>query len=324
MKGKIFLPVSIIYFILLGSFFAVGFDSSIRGAGDASVAVSMFNHSALSFLNISLNQELQSRFFLLGISLVEVLLLVAFRLVRVNTATVYFIWPFSAFLATKIKFEFFVFPLALIRTDYPLRIEAFIILCLIVLMILLGEGNLAVIILFRLVLVFFRLNKARRKRVLFFTLIGLAFLLDYMFIQLSSYIPFIAKYEWTRDFVNPDYSIVETIAVFFATFFIGIHPQSDFLIGWALALAMMFYIYHFYKKELFLLLNDRRFYAFVAVVVLLCSLTHAFQSARYYYFYLPLIAVYFFKTSRDYMFFILLGVVGSLTMLMYHNGGRWI
>lgn len=318
MNKPLLLPISMLFFLAMGIFFAFGFDANVRGLGDASVAVATFESSFLSFMDISLEHEFTSRLTLLGMSMVEMLLLIHLKLVRQNVAITYFIWPFSAFLATKIKFEFFVFPLAMVRTDFHWIAEGFIIFGLLALFVFSGEGNVAVILLYRMILLFLRMRHKFNK-VHFLLLVACAFATDYLFTALSSLFPFVARFTWTRDFVNSDYSIIETAAVFFASFFLGVHPQSDFLIGWFFGSLIVFYVYGYHKRALMELFQDHRFYALVITIVLLSSITHAFQSARYYYVYPTLIAAYFLRSTRDFVFFSITGTAAAVSLYLFHN-----
>ena len=96
--------------------------------------------------------EIFIRLVLASFNLLLVLVLHHLGLITRHVAVFCLIWPMTLFLFSKIYWEFFVFPLCLIRYDLRPRSEALLIAVLVALSWVTGEGIVIVLALFRTVL----------------------------------------------------------------------------------------------------------------------------------------------------------------------------
>lgn len=88
--------------------------------------------------------ETGERFFRLVLFFISFALvwgLYSVKLITPSTLGLYFMWPYAAYLATRMKVEFIVFPFYMIRTDLKWRHEALLIMAMLVLGELIGERN---------------------------------------------------------------------------------------------------------------------------------------------------------------------------------------
>ena len=207
-------------------------------------------------------------------------------------------------LFSKIYFEFFVFCLYLIRLDLTNKKSLLLIGFLVTLIFLTGEGNLFIILAWRLLLYFYR---AEIKGPFFFTLLVLLLAVDVLFFKLLSDFDttgLISRFEYTRTIANPDYSILETLMVFFTSFHLFTLHTSDFLILDALfaipVLAPLLIDAGCRKK---ILDNLHLIILFVFLVLFFTMLTHAFQNARYYYMYIVLLSMIYPNKYLPWMCF---------------------
>ncbi|THH35432.1 hypothetical protein E4Z66_16615 [Aliishimia ponticola] len=242
-------------------------------------------------------------------NLVVVLALHAVRLIDDRTVLLALVWPLALFLFSKIYWEFFVFPLCLIRFDLPRKQEALVLAVLVGLLAVTGEGNLGVLVIWRAVLLAQKFG-FKRAAPAFLIVAGLA--LDVMLSTgIARSIPLIgselSRFSWTRDIVNPEYSLIETAAVFVSSFhFFSLH-NGAYWIDALFSLLVLAVIFN--AKDAWWNLKDHAWtlITFVSVVFFFTSVTHAFQNARYYFFFLPLLAA--ITPPRKLL---ALGVVGIL------------
>ncbi|MFK7875490.1 MAG: hypothetical protein AB8B71_06885 [Paracoccaceae bacterium] len=242
--------------------------------------------------SIGLTEELWVRVCLILFNAACVTALYVMRLITRDTLWLALVWPLTLFLFSKIYWEFFVFPLCLVRVDLCRRDEALFIVALISLLLVSGEANLGVILLWRSVLM---LQKCGLKWVapLGLILVGLA--IDWvMAAGYSAQIPLIgseiARFSWTRDVVNPEYSILETAAVFFASFhFFSLHSGA-YWIDALFSLLVLALIFNRIETWDAVREHAATLIAFASVVLFFTSITHAFQNARYYFFFMPVLA----------------------------------
>jgi len=234
--------------------------------------------------------QIELRLMMVGITLLELGILTALRLVEWRVALFYLVLPMAAYLATKIKPEFLFFPLALIRTDLRWRGEIIVLSAIIWLSLFLEENNGFVILFFRITLFVLR----RWRPPLWIIVISIAGILaaDASMDILARYFERLHAYSWTRNVVNPEYSILETIIVFLSSMVISINPQTDFIVGLP-ATILMFAVslpkQPFRRSTIRGIIYSPEFRALLLTVLAFTSMTHAFQNARYYLFYVPVL-----------------------------------
>lgn len=240
----------------------------------------------------SLDAEILTRFALFGISSLILLGLSQARLVNSWTIAIAFAWPMTAFLFSKIYWEFFVFPLCLIKTDISRRSELTLIASIAAAWIVTGEGNLVILGGWRLVLLLQKTG-LRAFSVAMPILIGIA--VDRLLASSgASVIPLfgdeLARFSWTRNIVNPEYSLFETVGVFFASMhFFSLHTGAYWV---DIAFSTLTLLAIGWRNDVWLLVRERgwELAGFGALVFAVTNITHAFQNARYYYFFIPLLA----------------------------------
>jgi len=223
------------------------------------------------------------------VTLLVLLVLSSLRLVEQPVLVTYLALPYSAYLATKLKMEFLFFPFAAVKVDLPPKQEAAVIVCILVSSVLLGENNGFIIACYRVLLLLF---KARRPNLLVVAgVIGAILWVDANLRVLYPIIPQLGRYEWTRTYINPEYSVPETVIVFVASMVFSVNPHLDYVLAIPFSIAIILpTLSHrllsssFYKSSL----RHPGFIATVLTVLLFTSITHAFQNARYYYFFLTL------------------------------------
>lgn len=258
--------------------------------------------------------EFWTRAMLLIFNLVFVAMLWSGRFITRETLILALIWPLTLFLFSKIYWEFYVFPLCLVRPDLRRIPEVCLISFLAALYWATGEANLIVLLVWRGILILQKLGR-RWSAPIAIILAGLA--LDQL-IQSggTAQIPIIgdalARFTWTREIVNPEYSIFETAAVFFTSFhFFSLHDGVYWINAAFSALVILIIVWSpsFWtsaKRHAPLVL------AFFAVLIFFTSITHAFQNARYYFFFLPVLAS-LVPQNR----FLVLAVIGPLHVFVH-------
>lgn len=218
--------------------------------------------------------------------------LVASGLAQKRTAVLVAIWPLSTFLFSKIYWEFFYFPLCLIRPDLSIRKESYVIVLLSVSLLLTGEANLGVVLTFRAALL---CQKYGFKRLTPAGIVGLGLVLDWaMRTGMAFSLPWIGgllrRFDWTRNFANPDYTPIESLAVFVTSFhFFSLHTGAIWIdaVFSLIILAILFQSAEFRQN-----LRDNIWIVmcFFSIFFFYTHVTYAFQNARYYFFFLPILA----------------------------------
>ena len=239
---------------------------------------------------------LRSLVFILNVSIV--LILSRLRLIDKRTMVIAFVWPLTAFLFSKLYWEFFVFPLCLVRLDLRVKSEIFFIISLIIVFFLSSENNLVVLIFFRLAVLF-----SKTSLRWYIPLIGviMGFLISYLIeVKMLSSIPWVGsvfeRFYWTRQVANPNYSIFETVGVFFVSFhFFTLHE-----LRWEVDAFFSFFVisllgYRFIRNGK---RNDFYYIVLLASFILaITEITHAFQNARYYYFFIPVLSSFLVRSD---------------------------
>lgn len=265
------------------------FNPEVQGYGDAIRGWNQFNNFLAGGEPIfSEENQIATRIGMAMITLAILFLLTSLNLIEKRVLVTYLALPFSAYLATKLKLEFLFFPLYLVSTRLGWKKEIMVILAIIGLSLYIGENNGFIIVVFRLANLAFSRIKLRTYWVLIG--IGIITFFDYNIQLLYPIVPQLISYDWTRNIVNPEFSHIETLIVFMSSMVLGIQPSLDFYLGipytmfiLAIAFGKKIFSRRFYQN----LLRNSEFRAGVLTVVLFTSLTHAFQNARYYFFYLP-------------------------------------
>lgn len=250
------------------------------------------------------------RALIFSISFSLVLALYSVRLVTKETLGLYLIWPYAAFLATRMKLEVFAFPFYLIRTDLKAKHEVI----LIVVFLALGfitERNFLVIGLFRLALLFYKIINSQ-KWFIILSVIAITFV-ELGFSLIAKVSPLIARFERFRDFVNPEYSIIESIAVFLASFHLTINPTE----AWKFHLPFGLIMFLMTAKTLWKKSPRDSALPAIATYFMLTTLTHGFQKASYYLFYLP--AVYAVAYREHFNWILIFGWLHVLLALVYYQ-----
>lgn len=237
-----------------------------------------------------LDAEIKIRLFFLLVTVIELAILFMLKLLPKEHLGIYLVWPLSAYLATRVKVEFFLYPFTLIRLDLNFWQEALLIFALLSLFAITSENNVLLVVAFRLTWIVVR--SFGSIKFWLFVMIASGLLLDLGFNILSSYIPIFKAYNWTRVVANPDYNIIESIAIFLSTYHLAINPPS----AWPLHMLMGLLLLLIVVRDKFKSCDMRALLAVGIVFFVATSLTHAFQKAGYYYFFLaPFFAPYFYK-----------------------------
>ena len=234
--------------------------------------------------------QVDLRILMVAITIVELLALRLARLVDRPTCITFLALPAAAYCATKIKIEFVFFPLCLISTRLSLKKEVVVLASLVAMSLALGENNGFVIVAFRCAVQFFRRVRLRPLSVAL--LLGAVAFIGTQFSTLAQIFPFLADYSYTRDFANPDYSIPETALVFIASSIFSINPNIDYAFSVPsslLVLAILFGRRAFSRETWQIGWGAAELKALLLTIVTFTSITHGFQNARYYFFYVPLL-----------------------------------
>ncbi len=300
------IPISIFHVF----FQAFAFNSQLRP--DEYKALETFAEFFFATDSLTTESEFALRLFLTSINLVVLFILRKLNLIDIQTVILTFVWPFSWFLMGKIYWEWFVFPFMLIRIDLPRPIEFCVIAFLTLLLVLTGESNLILLIAFRILL--FMRGKLRvlacATMVLAAVVIDLSFSADFV-----GSIPFfgehLIRFDWTRSVANPEYSILETAAVFISS--IHFFTLHNLLWGIDMAFSLVLIAIIAFDRESRRNAMEQRLalLTFISVLLSASFITHCFQNARYYFFYIPVLSQ-IFKPRQ----IVALGLLGVLHVLI--------
>lgn len=290
-QSRLWLQSGVLLFFLVVSFLLQAFFFTTEFRPDEYDAFDFFV-GIFAGADRGLDAEIWTRLCLFLFNLLVTGLLVGFNLIDRQTLIVAALWPLTVFLYSKIYWEFFVFPFMLIRYDSTTHQELKLIFFLILLFVVTGEGNVGVLVVYRGVLLMQKIRFLRWTPIVLI-IIGLA--LDSLINSgLGGNLPIIGSYltrfDWTRDIVNPEYSPFETIQVFLASFhFFSLHTGA-YWIDAVFSLLVIALIAFNSNSRLLARNNIHLLLALVSVVFFFTHVTHAFQNARYYLFFLPIIA----------------------------------
>lgn len=226
------------------------------------------------------------------------------------------IWPMTHFLYTKVYWEFWVFPLCLIRHDIRIRDELVLCVAILLLYFITSEGNSLVLLAYRLVLLG---QKMGWRRTLPLVVSGIGVLINHSFDNpILKRIPVIGqhigRFDWTRDVANPEYTMAETLGVLLSSLHFFTLHTSQWIIDLTFTVLSLSLIFAF--KEARSTIRSIALPAFAAfsVIILFTEITHAFQNFRYYFFMLPLLA--HVTPPRAYLGLFGLGVVHVASKLI--------
>lgn len=228
------------------------------------------------------------------------------HLIERQTARLALIWPLTPFLFAKIYWEFFVFPLCLIKLNTTPKTDIGLILFFTLLYYIIGEGNIIILILFRSMILTQKLGYPYLAP---FGFMAFSFCIDLLLKNaMAQHIPFIGyqllRFDWIRTIVNPEYSIFETIAIFLVSMhFFTTHTafwQIDALFS-ILILCLIFSstLNRRPDKQAWLALL-----ALLACIVGFTTITHGFQNARYYFFFLPILSLFINRNTFHYLIYL--------------------
>jgi hypothetical protein len=312
-----FFPLSLAFLSFVSMCFVILFFTKYSNIDpDHMLGATQFgNMLGYYFLNEYLDFN-NSHIFLQLIQLLVVLssifILFYFNLIEKRILLIYLLTPFGAYLAVKLKMEFIVVVFSLVRIDLSTKYNLLFILFLAILMILLRENNFIILIFFRICLIFY---KKFNGKFLFLLTIIFSVLLNYLFTYLTTIIPLFSRFEWTRDIVNPEYSIVETIGVFISSYHLSFNASIDWKMHLLFSFPLFFYFFlkfvTTYKKQNFNLL-----FAILGTVLVFTNLTHAFQNARYYFFYIHMLKD-ILTSKKELIFYFLYGWAHLLILVLY-------
>lgn len=211
------------------------------------------------------------------------------RLITPSTLGLYFMWPYAAYLATRMKVEFLVFPFYMIRTDLKAWQEALLIIAMMIMGELVGERNFQLFAIFRVILLIY--DRVKSPKVFLIGLVITCVMIELSFDVLATVNSTIQRFNYTRTVANPEYNVIESIAVFVSSQHLSINPPK----GWMIHLPFGMLITVLSAREILRSMDRRAAYSSMATYFLMTSLTHAFQKASYYLFFLPAFYVGVYK-----------------------------
>ena len=256
-------------------------------------SIQFFSNIIFQSPSITISQEIFMRVLLFTLNLSIVWFFYSLELIKGKTVAFALIWPMTIFLFSKIYWEFFVFPFYLVRHDLSKLSEILFIGFLLAVLSLTGEGNLIVLILFRLVLLGINFG----YKLLAPLFIAISGVVINQFFNVMDFgggnilVEALQRFQWTRDTVNPEYSIFETIGVFISSMhFFTLHTNFwilDFIFSICVLLVLV--SQKEFKKNVKIFKYE--ILAVFSVILAATEVTHAFQNARYYYMFIPLLSV---------------------------------
>ncbi|WP_380058916.1 hypothetical protein ACFE33_15725 (plasmid) [Falsihalocynthiibacter sp. SS001] len=269
----------------------VFFAPEVQGIGDTLRGWDQFNRLfAEGTTFFGPHNQIALRIVMASMSTLLLVALYLLGLIERRVVITYLALPFSAYLATKIRVEFLFFPLALISTRLGWKREVAVLLAILGMSFLLDENNGVILVFYRLAVIVFRAIPMRS--ILVFLAIGAIVVLDNNIKLLYPIFPSLAVYNWTRDIVNPEFSHFETAIVFLSSMTMSLQPPLDYMFGFTYTCFLLFATFgrrllsaRFYAR----ILTIPEFRAGLLTVMFFTAITHAFQNARYYFFYVPLI-----------------------------------
>jgi len=304
--------ISLVFFVFYVIAFSLVFDADVRGMGDALRGIDQFKNFYNNFLNIDLNSQFQSRIVLAVVAFGLFIVLVAAGLIRKWSAAFFLAWPYSAYLITKIKLEFFVFPLMMIRVDTSKKQEFSVLAILTFAYVVTSENNILVLVFYRLMQRVFTALEGSKKILFFIAVVAFSLLIDFSIERFFVFFPDLAVYNHTRNEANPDYSILETVFIFYSSMNLSVWFQTDWVVHFFFMLLISFF-FVLEREKLKKILFDARFYALMSTVIFFTSVTHAFQNSRYYYFFLDQVS----DVGKKYFLVItLLGFAHSVFLIV--------
>ncbi|WP_417493214.1 hypothetical protein [Maricaulis sp.] len=248
------------------------------------------------------------RLLIFSICIVLSLVFYRLRLVDQNTLLLALVWPMTTFLFSRIHIEFLVFPFCLLALNGRIRVDLVIILTLVTIGVFLGENNFLVIAIFRSIVAAQKLRFTWLAPSLF---LGFAVAINHLLnMGIAQRIPFLGpelnRFNWTRTVVNPEYNPLETLVVFFSSMHFFTRHDLAWYVDAVFTMIVLAVLAADPESRRRLYQVRHYVFAFVVTVIGMAEITHAFQNARYYFFFLPLLAV--MLTRRNFIAIAVLGL----------------
>ncbi|WHZ37729.1 hypothetical protein [Sagittula sp. MA-2] len=283
------LVLALAVFIINASFYLLLYDPHIQGYIDAERGWRQFNElTSGEKLYWGPENQIELRIYMILFTLLEIVILLAAGFIERRSLVTYLCLPVFAYLATKLKIEFMFFPLALISLNLSWRKEAIALAAILFFSVYLGENNGFIILFFRVLVRIFR--KFPPPLYVFLILLALPIIADANIHVLEGFFPELRAYRYTRDIQNLNYSVLESFLVFFASATVGVNAYIDYpigILGTSFVLWLAFGKKLFFKRYWWEWAHSPGFQSWILTILVFTSLTHAFQDARYYAFYVP-------------------------------------
>lgn len=234
--------------------------------------------------------EIVIRIILIFALLASSLMLRYFALIRTDAIVVALLLPQYWLSITKFYFDIFAFFAVLIRYDLKMWQHLLIMSLLTIIYFFTGEGNLLVALTWRL---FLLIPLSRTPLIWIVSAIIALPLADFILFSILGPIGFsdvVDRFLWTRDIANPEYNIAETALVFITSSHLyTLHTSSlivlDGVFGLAFFIILVVVLYRSWTAE-----QTNILLKLLILILLFTEVTHAFQNARYYFYFIPLIA----------------------------------
>jgi len=146
---------------------------------------------------------------------------------------------------------------------------------------LIGERNFQLFALFRVALVIY--DRVDSPKAYVIGAIVAAVMIELSFDFLKTLSVTIAKFNYTRTVANPNYSVLESVGVLVASHNLSINPTK----GWMVHLPFGVMLILLSWRDIYRHADRRGMFSGFALYLTMTSLTHAFQKASYYLFFLP-------------------------------------
>ncbi|WP_152965386.1 hypothetical protein [Cobetia sp. UCD-24C] len=278
--------ISVVYFTLEAYLFPTQFRPDEQKARD-------FFSLLIVGRSFDIEAEPIIRLVLFSFNIIIVAFLFCLKLIDKRTMLLGASWPLTIFMFSKIYWEFYVFPLYLIKINTTLREEYFVLVAIAVLYAFTSEANLLVFLAFRCVLF---AQKIGLKLIAPLGFIALGAIISLSFESgLHKYVPFIGseleRFAWTREVANPEYSVFETIAVFLSSMHFFTLHTGLWWIDLIFTLTIISVVVLKSPLSITKFTAQPEILAFISVLLTMTEITHVFQNARYYLFFIPVMAL---------------------------------
>lgn len=175
----------------------------------------------------------------------------------------------------------------MIAVNLPWKKELTVLTVLAAMTVFLKEDNGVLIILFRIGCIFCKKN-GNAAKYFCFVFLAMCYFIDNNISLLFDRFPVLKAYDYTRTVTEKNYSWIKTIGVFLSSLHMSAWLQTDW--KYDLPFSLVFVIMCWWRRGIRYFLNLPAFLSTICSLFFFTSVTHAFQDARYWYFYLPIIA----------------------------------